>query len=108
MPILQAFLDQDTPRIDLVIEDPFYSEKRARMTFAELLAEVQEEYERISEFAAGLTMKQLDRKAHVPVLKDTPLGEHPTLEGLLGGLGFFHIEFHIAHLREILKSLGRE
>ena len=105
--ILQAFLDQDTPRLDLVGEDPFYSEKRAQMTFAELFTQVQRTYEEVATLAVGLSGDQLDRKAHIPILKDSPLGEYPTLKGLLGGLGSYHVKFHTDHLREILDELGR-
>jgi len=104
--MLQGFLDQDTPRFDIEPENPYFTDRRSRLTFAALLAEFEREYSRIADFAAGLSADQLNRKAHVPLLKDTPLGEYPTLAEWIAALVDYHVGFHIDHLREVRKSLG--
>ena len=106
LPLLRAFIESDTPLLDLNAENPFFTENRAAMSFGELVAECELNYQRVVEFAEELTEEQLARTAHIPELKDSPLGEYPTLAGMIGGLGEFHIQFHIDHLREILEALS--
>lgn len=106
LPFLKTFLDSETPLIDLVTEDPFYTEKRAAMSFSELVAECELNYERVASFAEELNEVQLARTAHIPKLKDSPLGEYPTLDGMIYGLGEYHVQSHIDHLREILAALS--
>ncbi|MCK9296685.1 MAG: hypothetical protein M0P70_16590 [Desulfobulbaceae bacterium] len=107
--LLQAFLQQETPRLDVEAENPFFSESRARMSFTQLFSEVERAYEEMAKFSEGLSKEQLDRTAQIPMLKGTPFGEFPTLEtwiGLLGGGNESHLQFHTSHLREILQKLA--
>ncbi|MBI5076390.1 MAG: DinB family protein [Nitrospirae bacterium] len=106
MPAFELILKQDTPRIDIIAEDPFYTERRTKLTMKELLAEAGKEYAKIAELLLTLSADQLDRKAHIPLFKDTALGEYPTLAMFIGGLGGWHLKFHIDHLNEVLKALG--
>ncbi len=106
MPTFRAFLEQDTPRLDIEVEDAFFSEARARMTLDELLAEFDREYGSIAAFVGDLSEEQLSRKAHIPMLKESPLGEYPTLAAWIQGIGEYHLGMHIDHMREILEALG--
>jgi hypothetical protein len=103
--IIRTFLEKDTPRIDIQVEDPFFSEHRAGMTFAELLTEFLREYSRMAEFTAGLSDEQLGRKAHIPILKNSQLGEYPTLADWIQVIGNHHLVSHTDHMREILEEL---
>ncbi len=106
MPSIRAILDQDAPRLDIEVDNPFFTGKRTSMTMAELLADFEAEYSRLAELVEGLTREQLDRKVHIPILKGTPLGEHTTLAGWVEALSEYHLVFHIDHMKEILQELG--
>lgn len=105
-PSVLAFIEQDTPRLDLEAENPFYTGSRPAMTLSELLREFDREYGRLAEVVKELSPEQLARKAQIPMLKESPLGEYPTLEAWVRAIAEHHVGFHIDHLREILEGLG--
>lgn len=102
----RTFLEKDTPRLDIEAENPFFTEKRSRMTVAQLMTELEKEYGRMADFVTGLSEEQLARKAHVPLFKETPIGEYPSLAMWIHALGEHHMGSHIDHMREILAALG--
>ncbi len=104
---LRAFIEKDIPRLDIEAENPYFTGKRAGMTMAQLLSELDKEYTGIAEFIAGLTDEQLARKANIPLVKDTPMGEYPTLAMWIEAIADYHVGFHTDHMREILKDLGK-
>jgi hypothetical protein len=103
MASIRAFLEQDTPRLDIDANNSFYTDKRARMTMAQILDELEAEYVRIADPTARLTDDQFARKAHVPLMKNTPMGEYPTLAMWIQTLVKDHVNFHIKHMRDILQ-----
>jgi len=105
-PAIRVFLEQETPRLDLNPGDPFFTERRSRMTVAELLKEFEGEYDRVTGLVAGLSDEQLARKAHIPAFKEAPCGENPTLGAFVSLLAERHIGFHIDHMKEILQELA--
>jgi hypothetical protein len=101
---VQAYLDHDTPRIDIDPENPFFTDRRSRMTLAELLAAFEQQYKIMADRTLSLTEEQLARKAHIPLLKDSPMGEYPTLAMWIEAIADYHLSFHIDHLKEILQA----
>ena len=106
MPALELYLKEDTPLLELEAANPFFTGKRQQMTMADLLSGMKGEYKRMAELVSTLSAEQLARKAHVPLFKETPIGEYPTLAVFVRALVEHHIGYHIDHMKEILGELG--
>ncbi len=106
VPALQAILTQDTPLLDIQAAESYYTGKRPQMTFAELFSQFNREYGNMAELVAGLSDEQLARKAHIPLFKESPMGEYPTLAQFVSALAEFHMEDHTNHMKEVLQLLG--
>lgn len=98
--ILQRVTEEDTPLVEFEIGVSHY-EGRENMSVGELMSRVDATYGEMAKFLSGLSEEQLARKAHAPQLKETPLGEYPTLGLLAGALINFHLNDHINHLRNL-------
>src|SRR4030095_3334835 len=95
----KRFLSEDTP--PLGITPGQYSDVRKSAPMPELLSKIETDYSAIGKFFAGLNEEQLNRKAHIPFLKETPLGEYPTLGQWAVGIIQFHLNDHIQQLKNI-------
>ncbi len=95
----KRFLAEDTPALG--ITPGSYSEIRKDAPLSELVSKIDSDYGQIGTFLAGLSEEQLSRKAHVPFLKETPLGEYPTLGQWAIGVINFHLSDHVQQLKSL-------
>ncbi len=91
-------LQEETPALDVIPGQSAYDAERERTPVSDLLASVESQYSELGTFLGGLSEVQLSRKAHVPYLKDSPLGEYPTLGQFAMGIINFHLNDHIQQL----------
>lgn len=103
---IKVFLDQNVPQIDLVPETTHFTGDRANLTFKQLIEQFDKKYRGMADLVAELSPEQLNRTARVPLFKESPMGEYPSLAAFVGGIVDYHLGFHIDHMREILQGLG--
>jgi hypothetical protein len=106
LPDLRRFVEEDVPRVDMNAGDPFYTGRRAARSLAALLSDLRSEYEAVARFVSGLREEELQRKAHIPMLRDSPVGEYPTLAQWVGILGGYHVDVHLEQIRTIRSEVG--
>jgi hypothetical protein len=101
---MERFLKEETPELGVEPGRTPYNEDRSKVPVYELLSRVEGQYAEVGNFLAGLNDEQLNRKAHVPFLKETPLGEYPTLGQWAIGLINFHLNDHIQQLKTLSQQ----
>ena len=99
---MKRFVDEDTPEYD-VRPGISHFDQRKNMSLQQLLAALEAEYSGIGNWLAGLNEQQLARKAHVPLLKETPFGEYPTLSQWASAMINYHLNDHINQLRALAQ-----
>ena len=101
----RRFLDEDSPLIGVVVGLPYYTPARQAMSLTELRAGVWKQYQDVADFLGSLSDEQFARKARVPLLKETPIGEYPTLAQWAGALINVHLVDHINQLRSTRQQI---
>ena len=99
---VESIATEDTPTIDLTPGISYYEPRRS-FSVGELIEQFKTEYGALGDYFAGLSEDQLSRKAHVPLFKETPLGEYPTLDQFAGGIINFHMADHVQQLRSLCE-----
>jgi len=97
----KRFLNEETPALG--ITPGSYGDVRKDAPLSELVSKLDSDYAQIGTFLAGLNDEQLNRKAHIPFLKETPLGEYPTLGQWAIGLISFHLNDHVQQLKNLAQ-----
>lgn len=102
---LRRFMDENTPLIGIVTGLPYYTPVRQAMSLGELQDVVSSRYRELANFLGDLSEEQLNRKARVPLFKQTPIGEYATLVQFAGALNF-HLSDHINQIRNARQQVG--
>lgn len=100
---MNRFLEEATPALSIVPGTTSEEAARSNST-QQLLSKFEKQYAELGTFFAGLTEDQMSRKANIPFLKETPLGEYPTLGQWAGAIVNFHLADHIQHLTTLSKQ----
>jgi hypothetical protein len=101
---LKRILDEDTPNLDITPGVSAYDAQREQASVSKLLSTVETQYTKLGKLLNSLTEDQLARKAHVPALQGSPLGEYPTLGQWAGFVVNFHIAGHVNQLRNLCQQ----
>jgi uncharacterized damage-inducible protein DinB len=101
---MERFLKEETPELGVTPGQTPYNQERGKVPVRELVSRVESQYAEVGSFLAGLNEEQLNRKAHIPFLKETPLGEYPTLGQWAIGLINFHLNDHVQQLKSLAQQ----
>jgi len=100
---LNRILEEDAPTLTLVPGVSAYDDQRKNASLSQLLSTVESQYADLGNLFAGLSEEQLNRKAHIPLLKESPFGEYPTLGQWAMGIINFHLADHVNQISTLAK-----
>lgn len=100
----KRFVSEDNPDLTVTPGEIAYTEEQESASVSKLVSDLVSEYAQIGTFLAGLNEEQLGRKGRVPFLKETPIGEYPTLAQWVGAIINFHLPDHIQQIRTLAQQ----
>jgi hypothetical protein len=101
---LKRILEEDTPDLSIVPGVSAYDSNREKAPISQLVSTIETQYADLGKLLGGLSEDQLARKARVPFLKETPIGEYPTLGQWAGAIVNFHLNDHVQQLRTLAQQ----
>ena len=96
---VRRFFDEDAPEVDVEPGVTHFDASRQAMTVDQLSARVQAQYRAIADVVARASAEELERTAHIALVAQTPLGDHPTLGQWVGVISGMHVAGHLEELR---------
>ncbi len=102
---VKRFIDEDVPTIDITPGISFF-ESRADASLADLVDSFRAQYEAIGSYLTALDASQLNRTGHVPLFKETPFGDYPTVEQFVTVISDFHLNGHVAQIASAKAAIG--
>lgn len=99
----RRIVEEDTPLIEVVPGQSHFDDVYRAKPVGELLQEVDTRYRELARFIGSLSGDQLQRRGHIPLFKETPFGEYPTLEQWANGLVNFHLASHVGQLQSLCR-----
>jgi hypothetical protein len=99
----KRIVEEETPFIEISLGQSNFDEQQRARPVGAILGDVVARYSEVADYLGSLSGEQLQRKAHVPLFKETPFGEYPTLEQLASGLINFHMAAHASQLQNLCR-----
>ena len=98
---VQVFFDEAEPELDVEPGITHFDASRKAMPLDDLLAKVQAQYRGIADLIAGASEANMARRGRIPLLAQTPYGDHPTLAEWVNVISSLHLAGHLEQLRQL-------
>jgi hypothetical protein len=103
---LRSFAVTDLPVLELDPGHHYMAAERQRMTVADFMAALEEQYRSVFAYVETLPERDLGRKARIPIFKTFMGTDEITIPVYLGAMFDYHWNDHAGQLAKIRKAVG--